>query len=100
MNDGDNPMNKAHAAPRCTATAKGTGKRCRCPAVTGWRVCRVHGAGGGHPSGRDHPSWRHGMRAREWIEARREINELIRETREAEHLIRSSAHQGFSTVAR
>lgn len=32
-------------AKRCTATAKSTGKRCRNPAVKGWDVCRVHGAG-------------------------------------------------------
>src|SRR5262245_38428394 len=29
---------------RCTARAKRSGKRCRCPAVTGWSVCRSHGA--------------------------------------------------------
>ena len=32
-------------------------------------------------------SWRHGMRAREWIEVRAEINELVREAREFELLI-------------
>lgn len=32
-------------AKRCTATAKSTGERCQNPAVTGWDVCRVHGAG-------------------------------------------------------
>lgn len=30
-------------APRCTATAKSTGRRCREPAIAGGRVCRVHG---------------------------------------------------------
>jgi hypothetical protein len=29
---------------RCTARAKGSGKRCRGVAVNGWNVCRVHGA--------------------------------------------------------
>ena len=29
---------------QCTATAKSTGKRCTQPAVTGFDVCRVHGA--------------------------------------------------------
>ena len=33
-------------APRCTATAKRTGQRCRNPAVAGFTVCRHHGAGG------------------------------------------------------
>ena len=35
----------------------------------------------------DHPSWRHGMRAREWIEARAEINELVREAKEIERML-------------
>jgi len=38
------PMQMAHAAPRCTATSKRTGKPCRAPAVRGWQVCRMHGA--------------------------------------------------------
>jgi hypothetical protein len=37
--------------PRCTATSKHTGKRCRQPAVPGSNVCRYHGAGGGAPKG-------------------------------------------------
>ena len=84
MDDGGNLMHKAHAAPRCTATAKRTGQRCNCPAVTGWRVCRLHGAGGGHPPGPAHPSWRHGMRSRQWIAERAAVNALIREFREFE----------------
>jgi len=32
-------------AQRCTATAKSTGERCQNPAVKGWDVCRMHGAG-------------------------------------------------------
>lgn len=30
---------------QCTAKSKRTGKRCRSPAVTGYNVCRMHGAG-------------------------------------------------------
>jgi hypothetical protein len=86
-----NPMSKAHAAPRCTATSKRTGQRCKGPAVKGWRVCRFHGAGGGHSAGKDHPSWRHGMRSREWIKARAEINELVREAREIERMVSDGA---------
>jgi hypothetical protein len=32
-------------AKRCTATAKSSGERCKNPAVKGWDVCRMHGAG-------------------------------------------------------
>lgn len=87
MEDGDNPMNAANNAPRCTAKSKRTGERCNGPAVIGWHVCRFHGAGGGHPAGKAHPSWKHGMRGREWIEMRRQINELVREAREIERLM-------------
>lgn len=87
MKSDDNPMSNAHAAPRCTATSKRTGERCKGPAIKGWRVCRFHGAGGGHAAGKNHPSYRHGIRSREWIEARREINELVREARDIERLI-------------
>ena len=37
------PMNED--AKQCTATAKSTGERCQNPAVNGWDVCRLHGAG-------------------------------------------------------
>lgn len=80
MNDGDNPMSKAHAAPRCTATSKRTSERCKGPAVRGWRVCRFHGAGGGHGPGNANPAYRHGMRSREWMDMRKAVNELVRET--------------------
>jgi hypothetical protein len=51
-------------------------------------VCRMHGAGGGHPPGKAHPRWKHGMRSREWTEQRREICDLVREARELDALIR------------
>ena len=31
------PMQRAHAAPRCTARSKRTGLRCKAPAVRGFR---------------------------------------------------------------
>jgi hypothetical protein len=37
------PLNKDQK--RCSATAKNTGEQCQNPAVEGWDVCRVHGAG-------------------------------------------------------
>ena len=43
-------------AKQCAATSKATGTRCLCPAVDGYRVCRLHGANpknpGGAPKGR------------------------------------------------
>ena len=41
------PLNKF--ATQCTAKSKRTGQRCKNPAVQGWTVCRMHGAGGGRP---------------------------------------------------
>jgi hypothetical protein len=34
-------------SPRCSATSKRTRRPCMAPAVTGWTVCRFHGARGG-----------------------------------------------------
>jgi hypothetical protein len=82
------PTQRLRDAPRCHATAKSTGERCRCPAVRGWRVCRVHGAGGGQPAGKAHPSWKHGMRSREWVEMRRSVNEMVREARDIERMVK------------
>jgi hypothetical protein len=95
MKDDVNPMNPARAvaltaanrATRCNAHSKRTGQPCRAPAMLGWRVCRFHGAGGGHKAGPSHPSWKHGMRSQEWVEMRQLVNELARETREIEALI-------------
>ncbi|MDB5243567.1 MAG: hypothetical protein JWP57_4192 [Spirosoma sp.] len=87
MEGNDNPMSAANSAPRCTAKSKRTAERCNGPAVTGWQVCRFHGAGGGHPVGKAHPSWKHGMRSRELLEMRRLVAQLGRETREIERMI-------------
>ena len=85
MKSDDNPIHPAQRlqdAPRCHAKAKATGQRCKAPAVTGWAVCRVHGAGGGAPAGSGNGMWRHGGRALEATETRRMIAELNRMTRE------------------
>ena len=79
-----NPMHSAHATPRCAARSKRTGLPCRAPAVRGWRVCRMHGAGGGAPLGRAHGAWRHGGRSGEAMALRRLTNALARTAREAE----------------
>lgn len=66
-----NPVHRLQSAPRCNAKAKSTGERCKCPAVRGWRVCRMHGARGGHAAGPGHPQWKHGGRSQEVALARR-----------------------------
>ena len=76
MKSDANPMQRAHAAPRCTALSKRSGLLCKNPAVRGWRVCRMHGAGGGHGPGKANPAYKHGIRSREWVELRRTISFL------------------------
>ncbi len=79
-----NPMQSAHESPRCTATSKRSGKRCRAPAVRGWSVCRMHGAGGGAPSGPGNGRYKHGLHTKELKEdmARgRALMRWIRQTR-------------------
>ncbi len=64
----DNPVDpteRIRNASRCTATSKRTGMPCQAPAVRGWRVCRLHGAGGGHKAGPSHPRWVHGERSQQ-----------------------------------
>ncbi len=73
-----NPVQRLRNAPRCRAKAKSTGQRCQCPSKHGWNVCRLHGAGGGHKAGPTHPAYQHGLRAREWTEMRKEINDFAR----------------------
>jgi hypothetical protein len=64
------PTQRLRDAPRCTATAKSTRQRCRCPSKHGWTVCRLHGAGGGAPRGSAHPNYRHGERSKAMAEVR------------------------------
>ena len=82
-----NPLHKAHAAPRCTATSKRSRQPCKAAAVKGWNVCRMHGAGGGHGAGKANPAYKHGIRSREYVEMRKTINDLVRRERELTALI-------------
>lgn len=75
------PIERLRDAPRCHATAKSTGERCKCPAVKGWRVCRVHGARGGHKAGPTHPKWKHGQRSRNAVLTRKMVNLLAKQAR-------------------
>jgi len=70
-----------HRARRCSATSKRTRQPCQAPAVTGWTVCRFHGAGGGGPKGERNGAFRHGLRSAEAEAERRALAELVREAR-------------------
>jgi len=76
-----NPLHLARAAPRCCARSKRTGEPCRAPAVRGCRVCRMHGAGGGAPTGRGNGRFVSGRYTREAIGFRRLVAVLAREAR-------------------
>jgi hypothetical protein len=79
-----NPMDRlaaARAAPRCHATSKRSGVRCKSPAVNGWKVCRFHGARGGAPKGKRNGRYVHGARTQDVMAVRRAIAELIRISR-------------------
>lgn len=73
-----NPMQQA---PRCSAHSKRTGLPCGSPAVEGWSVCRMHGAGGGAPRGKRNGNYRHGDRTMETIALKAEIRDLVKESR-------------------
>ncbi|SEQ46473.1 hypothetical protein [Thalassovita taeanensis] len=81
MKSDANPMHKAHNAPRCRAKAKTTGKRCKAPAKRGWKVCRMHGAGGGAPTGPDNGAWVHGDRSQAVEQNRRTLMALLKVAR-------------------
>ena len=77
----DDPMKSTmamHLSPRCTATSKRTHQRCKGPAVTGWTVCRFHGARGGGPKGERNGNYRHGECTKEAVETRSVIANLLR----------------------
>jgi len=73
-----NPMQRAHAARRCSARSKRTGLPCRAPAVRGWSVCRMHGARGGAPEGDANGAFRHGLKTLEAAAWRQDIQDLLR----------------------
>ena len=72
-----------HLSPRCTATSKRTRQPCRAPAVTGWTVCRFHGAGGGGPKGERNGSYKNGLYTNKAIEERRALSALLRVSRKS-----------------
>ena len=66
-------------SPRCGARTR-SGSPCRSPAVQGRKRCRMHGGapGSGAQVG-NRNALRHGRYARELIELRRAVRELLRE---------------------
>ncbi|MGO4909813.1 hypothetical protein ACEN2J_15930 [Pseudorhodobacter sp. W20_MBD10_FR17] len=82
MKTNANPMHSAHTAPRCTAKAKATGNRCKSPAKRGWQVCRMHGAGGGAPTGPANGAWVHGDRSQAVEQNRRTLMALVKLARD------------------
>lgn len=71
------PMQSAHAAPRCTAKSKRSGDPCLAPAVKGWSVCRMHGAHGGSQGDVEHPNYRHGLRSKGFCKLRKLSMQLL-----------------------
>jgi hypothetical protein len=75
-------VNPMHSAPRCSAKSKRSGQPCKSPAVRGWKVCRMHGAGGGAGSGKVHPNWKHGQASAMARAERKALAALMREFRQ------------------
>ena len=69
------------ASQRCTATSKRTRLPCQAPAVTGWTVCRFHGARGGGPKGARNGAYRNGFHTAEAVAERRAVTALLRRAR-------------------
>ena len=63
---------------QCEAKSKHSGVRCKSYAVNGYKVCRMHGAGGGAPKGERNGMYRHGIYTKEAIAERKATRELIK----------------------
>lgn len=84
MKTASNPMQgklPMHLSKRCKAKSKRSGEKCNNAAVTGWNVCRMHGAGGGAPKGKANGNYRHGFSSQESVDARRLLRDVIQATR-------------------
>jgi len=81
-------INPMQSAKGCRAHSKRTGQPCRAPAVKGWKVCRMHGAGGGAPSGQANGNYRHGRRTKESMQMKAALRELLRDSRRTVALLK------------
>jgi uncharacterized protein YjcR len=79
----DHPRNTGPmlSSQRCGARTR-SGKPCRSPAVDGKKRCRMHGGaqGSGAPHGNKN-ALKHGLYTREAIAERRQLRELMRQSR-------------------
>jgi hypothetical protein len=75
-----------HRSPRCSAMSKRTRLPCQAPAVTGWTVCRFHGARGGGPKGAHNGAYKFGLHTAEAVAERRAVAELIARARKSSAL--------------
>src|SRR5215213_656456 len=57
------------------------------PAVSGWAVCRMHGARGGAPKGKANGNYKTGEHTAELREARRLVRAILRRTKDAEAVV-------------
>ena len=87
-----NPMDDAGCcfpnARQCSATSKRTGYRCRAPALNGKLVCRFHGGRAGAPRGKANGRYRTGSFTAEALAERKWLQDLVREAREFDRLLR------------
>jgi hypothetical protein len=74
------PSVSQHNAKQCSATAKGTKRRCLNPAAYGCKTCRLHGARrrSSIKRGKSHPNFLHGT---ETLEAKRQRSLKLAELR-------------------
>ncbi len=78
------------SSPRCGAKTR-SGGPCKSPAVRGKRRCRMHGGapGSGAPRGNQN-ALKHGLYTREAVAERRQLGELIQQSRELLQKINNS----------
>jgi hypothetical protein len=72
-----NPQCDLWSLPRCQATAKHTGKRCKNIAIKGKRVCYLHGGRSPGASKGNRHALKSGFYTAEAISIRQEIRKLI-----------------------
>lgn len=76
--------------PRCQATAKHSGQRCKNIAVKGKRVCYLHGARAGAPGG-NRNAVKHGFYSAQAKSARKTARELIRAMKEVAEQVKAQS---------